>query len=258
MQLPLQQLVAVLEDIAPTYLAEPWDNVGLLVGDPSQTVTGVLLTVDYTPPVAAEARQTQCNTVVAYHPPIFENLKRIVAPDPMFEAIRDGIAIYSVHTALDIAEGGTNDALADALGLIERAPLRPRPDNERQGLGRVGTLEPTARPVLFERIRHALGVERILVAGPTTGEVRKAAVCAGSCGELFRDALLQKVDLYLTGEMRHHHALEAARAGMTIVAVLHSNSERLALERLKQTLTERFPELPVLVSRADRDPFVIQ
>jgi dinuclear metal center YbgI/SA1388 family protein len=121
----LRELIAVIEELAPTRFAESWDNVGLLVGDPSRPIASVLFTIDYTAAVAAEARERRCDCVISYHPPIFEALKRITAPSLVFDAIRDGVAIYSPHTALDVADGGTNDMLADALGLKDRQPLRP-------------------------------------------------------------------------------------------------------------------------------------
>jgi dinuclear metal center YbgI/SA1388 family protein len=122
----LSDLLPLLDHIAPTRYAEPWDNVGLLAGDPAQQVTRALLTIDYTPDVAAEAQQQSCDLILAYHPPIFDALKRLTAGSPVFDAIRRGVAIYSPHTALDVADGGTNDMLADILGLPAdaRQPLR--------------------------------------------------------------------------------------------------------------------------------------
>ena len=364
----LRELIDVLEGIAPTRHAESWDNVGLLVGDPGQRVSKALLTIDYTPEVACEAAGEKCDVVVAYHPPIFDALKRVVAggaSGAVFDAVRRGVALYSPHTALDVAEHGTNDMLADAIGLKERAPLRlaqtkasqyklvtfvPEKDADRVsnalfeagagrigkysacsfrspgtgtffgeegtnptvgqsgrlemaaevrvetvvpvsrieqaisalrqshpyeepafdlnqlaappegvGIGRIGTLEPPVeRGVLFERIKQGLEIGHLLVAGPTDGNVTRAAVCAGACGDLLDQAISQRADLYLTGEMRHHNAIKAARAGVTVVCTLHSNSERLALRRLKSRLEAALPNLPVILSRTDRDPFSVR
>jgi dinuclear metal center YbgI/SA1388 family protein len=125
----LRELTAVLDSIAPLRYAEPWDNVGLLAGDPAQTVSGVLLTIDYTAAVAAEARDAGCDAVIAYHPPLFSAVKRITGDGStalLHDAIRRGVALYSPHTALDVADGGTNDLLADLVGLgVDRRPLRP-------------------------------------------------------------------------------------------------------------------------------------
>lgn len=118
------KLVEAMGEIAPTRYAEPWDNVGLIVGDRAAPATRVLLCIDLTLPVLAEAASLRCDAVVAYHPPVFEGLKRFLAGEVAFEAARRGIAVYSPHTALDVAPGGTNDVLAEALGLTDLRPLR--------------------------------------------------------------------------------------------------------------------------------------
>ena len=120
----LRKLLTVLERIAPTRLAEAWDNVGLLCGDPDQDISRALLTIDYTVAVAEEGRSAGCDAVIAYHPPIFSGIKRISPNSVVHDAMRRGIAIYSPHTALDVAEGGTNDVLAEVLGLEERTALK--------------------------------------------------------------------------------------------------------------------------------------
>jgi dinuclear metal center YbgI/SA1388 family protein len=122
----LKDLLIALDQIAPVRNAESWDNVGLLAGDPGQTIRRILVTIDYTNTVAAEARNLNCDCIIAYHPPLFSAVKRITSDGPtalIHDAIRRGIAIYSPHTAWDATPGGTNDFLADCLDLIEVAPL---------------------------------------------------------------------------------------------------------------------------------------
>ncbi|MGH7177745.1 MAG: Nif3-like dinuclear metal center hexameric protein, partial [Tepidisphaeraceae bacterium] len=126
------------------------------------------------------------------------------------------------------------------------------------GLGRIGTVPGDASAdMLINRIKRELGIEHVLVAGDAKRMVRTAAVCAGACGDLVNDAIAQRVDLYLTGEMRHHDALRAAAAGMTVVCTLHSNSERIALRRLRDRLEQRLPAVKWAVSQQDRDPFSV-
>ena len=257
MTMKLQDITAALEQIAPTRYAEPWDNVGLLVGDPAREVTRVLLAIDLTREVADEAFAGGHELVVAYHPPIFEGLKRITASSLIWRVIERGVALYSPHTALDVAQGGTNDVLADLVGMTERVPARVTRPDEGVGLGRVGPIPPTPRQELLNRIRDGLGVERVLVAGPTTGTVSRVAVGAGACGDMIKEVLAARVDLYLTGEMRHHDALRAAAAGVTVVCALHSNSERCTLARLAERMRAAVPGLTVDLSQRDRDPFVV-
>jgi putative NIF3 family GTP cyclohydrolase 1 type 2 len=130
---------------------------------------------------------------------------------------------------------------------------------EGLGLGRIGDFgEPVQRAGLIERVKRGLELSHVLVAGPTEGAARRAAVCAGACGDLLDDAIKQQADFYLTGEVRHHDAIKAARAGMTLVCTLHSNSERAPLKRLKERLADILPDLPAVLSRTDRDPFQIR
>ena len=361
----LSEFTTAMETIAPTRYAEPWDNVGLLAGDPAQDISKALLTIDYTADVAAEAREQKCDLVIAYHPPIFDAVKRLTAGSLIFDAIRRGVAIYSPHTALDVADGGTNDMLADALGLADRQPLRlseskatqyklvvfaPEDAADRvaeavfcagagrignytacsfrspgtgtffgeeganpavgqaqklervqevrietvlpidriapciramrsahpyeepafdlvqlaappegKGQGRIGDLPAgTTRETLIERVKRELNLSQVLIAGATTGAIKRAACCAGACGDLLKDAMAQKAQFYLTGEMRHHDALRAAECGMTVVCTMHSNSERAVLRRVAARLAQELPALATHVSQRDRDPFLIR
>ena len=124
-----------LESIAPTALAEPWDNVGLLMGDRLATVDRVLLTIDLTPAVVAEAISQKTNLLLAYHPPLFKSIKQL--PAALWDLARAGIAVYSPHTAWDCAAGGSNDVLADAIGLKGTRPLRPTGSGSGRGGGTI-------------------------------------------------------------------------------------------------------------------------
>ncbi len=126
----LRDILPLLEAIAPLRHAEPWDNVGLLAGDPAAAVSRALVTIDCTPAVMDEAEASLCELVIAYHPPLFEAVKSIPAHSLLHRAIKGGIALYSPHTAFDVAPGGTNDLLADVLGMAFGAPLKLAPSRE--------------------------------------------------------------------------------------------------------------------------------
>jgi dinuclear metal center YbgI/SA1388 family protein len=121
-------LASAMEKIAPTALAQEWDNVGLLAGDFRAPLTRALLTIDLTAAVVDEAQKLKCELVLAYHPPIFKPIKALRSPATdmsglVFDCIRSGIAIYATHTALDAADGGTNDVLARLCGAERTEPL---------------------------------------------------------------------------------------------------------------------------------------
>ena len=263
-------LVMAMETIAPTRFAASWDNVGLLVGDPTAPLSRVLLAIDCTRHVVEEARRDGCDAIITYHPVLFQAQKSFVAGSMAFEVARAGVAVFSPHTALDAAEGGTNDVLADAIAMTERVPLRPVGENvavgvptasssrvrsAAPGFGRVGAVTAAPARAIVDGIKRSLGLSHVLVAGPVDRWVSKAAVCAGSGGELLSDAIDAGAQLLLTGELRHHDALRAVAGGLTVVCALHSASERPVLTALQRRLMSHLPGVAVACSTADREPF---
>ncbi|HQY88745.1 MAG TPA: Nif3-like dinuclear metal center hexameric protein, partial [Tepidisphaeraceae bacterium] len=134
--------------------------------------------------------------------------------------------------------------------------LATEPDS-RIGLGRVGQFpESITAEMAVNLLKRSLGIDHVLHAGDPTKLVKKVAVCAGACGgDLLSAAIAQKVDLYVTGEMRHHDALRAIRSDVNVVCTLHSNSERIVLDRLKSKLAAQLNDLSIHISKQDRDPF---
>ena len=118
-----------LEEFAPSRLAEPWDNVGLLWGDPGAVVERVMTCLTVTPATAAEAIRERAALIVSHHPILFRDTKKIRADLPetahLWQLARAGIAIASPHTAFDNTRDGINDVLCRRLGLMEVTPLRP-------------------------------------------------------------------------------------------------------------------------------------
>ncbi len=240
----LSTVLTVLDRLAPLRYAEAWDNVGLLVGDPAAEVTRVLVTVDYVAAVADEARTVGAELVVAYHPPMFTAVKRVPHGALWADAVRRGVALYSMHTALDVALGGTNDFLADACGVLHdgRLPLRAHAGEEAPiGLGRVGDVALVSLGEMVARLKLALGLDFVLVAGALDTAITRVAVAAGAGGELLGDAVRAGANLFVTGELRHHDALSMLARGGNVIATLHSNSERAAVFR--------FAELPQCARR---------
>ena len=126
----LHKILSVLEELAPLSYAEDFDNVGLLVGNPSDTITGVLVCHDALENVIDEAIEKKCNLVVCFHPILFSGIKKIMGKNyverAILKAIKNDIAIYAVHTALDNHKKGVNKIFCDALGLTNTKILVPK------------------------------------------------------------------------------------------------------------------------------------
>jgi dinuclear metal center YbgI/SA1388 family protein len=126
----LKEIISILEEMAPLAYAEDFDNVGLLVGDVNTEATGILVCHDALESVIDEAIAKKCNLVVCFHPIIFSGLKKITGKNyverSVLKAIKNDIAIYAVHTALDNHKNGVNKIFSDALGLINTKILVPK------------------------------------------------------------------------------------------------------------------------------------
>jgi len=126
----IKQLLSILEEMAPLAYAEDFDNVGLLVGNSENEATGVLVCHDALESVIEEAIAKKCNLVVCFHPIIFSGLKKITGKNyverVVVKAIKNDIAIYAVHTALDNHKDGVNKIFSDALGLKNTSMLVPK------------------------------------------------------------------------------------------------------------------------------------
>jgi len=395
-----------IEKIVPLELSQDWDNVGLLIGDPQSDVKNILLTIDVTKEVLAEAIKQKTDLIISYHPVIWEPLKKITAEPPVklgakylaphsgpreagtptrglvYELIRRGIAVFSIHTALDAVAGGVNDGLAEIIGIADAKPIGdyvvPAPrlrgdeftpakagagmtglDNyklivfvpaesvgkvseavfaagagwignykscsfqaqgtgtflplegarpaigkkgrlekvpevrfetivpaeklenviaamkkahpyetpaydvfklynsqNKFGLGRIGRLaQPLSVEQIIRRVKRCTGAKAVGLVGDGKRLVKTAAVCAGYCGKIISAVIAANVDLYLTGELKHHQALAAQQAGVTCICLSHTVSERFMLKKLAKQLHNHIKQATVRISKKDVDPF---
>ena len=128
--LKIKDIVNHLEDYAPPAYQESYDNAGLIVGDASNEVKGILITLDSTEEVIDEAIEKGCNLVVAHHPIVFSGLKKITGRNyverTIIKAIKNDIAIFAAHTNLDSVKNGVNNRICDLIGLQNRRILAPK------------------------------------------------------------------------------------------------------------------------------------
>ena len=252
----VQQLYEAMQRIAPLELAESWDNPGLLV-DCGGEVTRVLVTLDITPDVVEEAAAKGCGLIVAHHPVIFSPLKRLAPKDVPFQLVQNGISAICMHTNLDAAEGGVNEVLAGMFGMRNWEPFAG-------GCGRVGEVDLITVPERAQKAQDALGKR---CNRPETGPavqvkytdsgmpVQRLAVISGAGGSLFEEAIAVGADCLLTGEANHHHAIDAKRLGLSLIAAGHYATEFPVTAAVAAKLRAALPELEVLVSTENRDPY---
>lgn len=227
-------VIAALERAYPPELAQPWDAVGLVCGDPAERVRRVVFAVDATAATVEEAIEGGA-MLVAHHPLLLRGVHGVGTDTTkgalVHRMIRAGTALFTAHTNADAADPGVSDALAAAIGLAVDGPLQPRADGAATGLGRVGRL-PAAEPLaaFVRRVGAALPATAwgVRGAGDPDRPVRTVAVCGGAGDSLLQAAADAGVDAYVTADLRHHPADEHLRAvppAPALVDVAHWASE---------------------------------
>ncbi|MBR6221003.1 MAG: Nif3-like dinuclear metal center hexameric protein [Clostridia bacterium] len=225
------QMLAVVDGIAPFETAEPWDNVGLLAGDPSAPVDTVLCALDLRMEVLEEAVRNGAQLIVTHHPILFRGRKNLCETDAegrlLCALVRSGIAMIAAHTNYDNASPGVNDALAKALALNDVEALD-------SGM-RVGSIKETDFGMFCDFASGVLGGP-VRVYGDRNRRVRRVAVLGGAGEDYVSIARQGGADVYLTGEMAYHKALAAADEGVCVVEAGHAATEYPAISQLSDAL----------------------
>lgn len=263
----VQDILNIIETIAPAKLAEPWDNIGLMIGSPAEKVHAILIGLDPTTALLDEAEALAADLLITHHPVILHPLTSIDPgrPDGKFidQALRRRINVISSHTNLDSAPHGISQILARRLGLTETVPLARHENGEINcGLGCIGTYpDPVSVPEFIRRLKAACNPPWLLGAGPQPEKISRAAVCGGSCSELAANALLAGAQVFVTAEVKHHIARLAEQTGLWIIDAGHFATENSALQdfaaRLKAEAVERFGPVNIEVSAGQTAPLTL-
>ncbi len=229
--LTVRQVYDFINERAPFETQAAYDNSGLLAGHPDNEVTGIHFALDVTDSVIDEAIANGANLIVTHHPMMFSAIKRLVETDYqarlLCRLIRANISLISAHTNLDQAVGGINDVLAQRIGLT---------DITGEGFVRVGTL-PHAMTAgeAAKSISEALG-DVVRVMGDPSIMVAKVGMCSGSGADEWSAAAQLGAQAFLTGEAKHHIALEAAASGVVLLEAGHHATEEPGIFALANAL----------------------
>jgi dinuclear metal center YbgI/SA1388 family protein len=363
MSLICSEVIGKIEEKYPRYLAEDWDNVGLIIGDRQKTITKVLVCLDITDEVVDEAISGEIDMIISHHPLIFKPLKKIVSDNHvaslLMKLIRSEINVYSMHTNYDNAVDGMNDVLAEMLGLKQCKPLtsnksqklyklvvfvpvshqhhvrdailnagaghignyshcsfnacgtgtfkplegtkpfigkqdelenvnevrietiveehsignvikemlRAHPYEEvaydiypllnsiDYGTGRYGTLEGKMTFKDFcSTVKQRLNVSYLNVVGSLDKEIEKVAIVGGAGADFIKDAINKGCDVLITGDVKHHQALDALSMGINVIDAGHYFTEITAVPMIAKFLGS-IDDIQTYESQIDTNPF---
>lgn len=256
----LKELIKIIESKYPLYLKEKWDNIGLMIGDLDKEVTKILVTLDASTNAIDEALENDCDLIVSHHPFIFNELKNVTTRNPIgkkaIKCIKNDIAVYSMHTNLDIADDGLNDHLARKLELKDVEKLDQ--DKFEDPFMRVGYLHDEMSLKDFTGyVKDKLKLENvILVANDDNKKVQKIAVCSGAGKSFMKDVSKVKADCLITGDMNYHGALDALDEDINIIDAGHYGTERIVTSLLYEFLSQ-IEEVEVIESQTMINPLKI-
>lgn len=249
----------------PPETAEEWDSVGLVCGDPHASVRRVLFALDPRIDVVYEAAEIQADMIVTHHPlfltPVHSVARDTLGGQVIHEAISQGVAIFNAHTNADIANPGVSDALADLLGLVDCHPIVAQKvpgGASGTGLGRIGELtKPMELAEFAQFVSRAIppSAAGIRVAGDVTKVITSVAVCGGSGDSLF-PLVVNRADVYVTSDLKHHRTLDHPREVCALIDVPHFSSEWPWVEQVARFAANEMPSsVECVVSKSRTDPW---
>lgn len=220
--------------------ALPYDNPGHLVGSSEDEVKGIVVCLDCTDEAADQAINEGASLIVSHHPIIFDGLKAVTDESIVYRLIRAGISVISVHTNLDQADGGVNDALCQKAGLINVEKVA-----DHEGfLYRIGELEePLTADEFAEKVSENLSYPVKYVG--TNTHIKRVAVCSGSGGSMLYEVAEQGIDAYLTADIKHDVFMYAHAMGIALFDAGHFGTEDIIVKPLAEELKRAFPDVNI-------------
>lgn len=233
----LSEVIKIIEAEYPKSLAYEWDNVGLLAGTPEKEVKRALLTLDITPDTVSEAENFGADLIISHHPLIFSGIKNFSETNAKMKmyskVIRGNFAVLTAHTNMDTAQNGINERLARLFDFSEPELL-----DANTGLGRIGNVKKTTLLEFSKEVKKKLGTPFVRICGDPGREILRAAVGSGACAELIPEAIFRGADVFISGDIKYHTALDAVSDGISIIDAGHYPTEIIVTDMFEELLRD--------------------
>ena len=256
----IQQVLSALEQFAPLPLQESWDNAGLQIGLTEAEVSGALLCLDVTEKVIDEAIAKGCNLVVSHHPLLFRGLKQVSDANDVQrtvrKAIKHDICVISMHTNMDNAQGGVNYKIAERLG----ATIGPVGSSiasieEKVPMVLAELPQPLDSQTFIAQVKERFGVKCALCNELLERPVKRVAICGGAGDFMLDEAIAQKADAFITGEM-HYHVFFGHEQQIQICVIGHYESEQFTSEIFQEIIEKECPGVRCFIAETNTNPIV--
>ncbi len=255
------EIAKIIDSWMPTSIAEDFDNVGLIIGDPESKITSILVTLDTTEDVVEEAINKGCNLIVSYHPIIFNGLKQITndsyVQKSVIKAVKNNISVYAIHTSLDNHPKGISYLLSDLIGLKNISILLPKEEKLNKlkiGIGSIGDLEkPMNEIAFFDLLKNKLGLKYLRHTNKLNKKISKVSVVVGSGSFAIKDSIESNVHAFITSDLKYHNFFEADNNAI-LIDIGHYESEKHIKLFIREFLNEKLPNFTILLSEQNINP----
>jgi dinuclear metal center YbgI/SA1388 family protein len=239
----IKQITNYLEELAPLQDAEDFDNVGLLVGDYQTEVSNILISLDTLEITIDEAIEKNCNLIISFHPIIFSGLKHLNGSDYVqrvaIKAIKNNIAIYAMHTALDNSFNGVSAKICEILSLKNRQFLVPN-SVKNIGLGMIAEFPSAISEKDFlQLLKDKFHANGIRYSKLLNNNIKKVAVLGGSGAFAIDLAKTMGADAYVSSDFKYHDFFKAENS-ILLVDIGHYESEQFTKNLLADYLNKKF------------------
>ena len=235
----VQNIIEKLDKHSPIEAALDWDNVGLLVGDPTASVNSIYIALDVTDEVVTHAIDNKVDLLLTHHPLIFSGIKKITADNfigrRVINLIQNNISYVAFHTNFDVF--GMGDEVASKLNLTDCTPLDVTFEDE--GIGRIGSIAvPVTLKTLAEEVKSTFNIEAVNIYGNLEQKVQRIAVCPGSGKSEVDAAVNGDADVLITGDISHHTGIDSLAQGLTIIDAGHYGLEHIFIDYMSDYLSD--------------------
>ena len=236
--LNLTNFIQKFEKKFPKILAENWDNVGLILGHKDKNIKKILVCLDVTENVVDKAVFEKVDLIVSHHPLIFSGQKTILGDNflgkKILKLIENNISVYGAHTNVDSADGGLNDFV-----LVKMNFNGEKLDFELKPLRYFELDEYTNIEDIIYRIKENLKIENVRLARSyRKNKIKKIAITTGAGDSFISEVIENKVDLFITGDLKHHIALDSIESGIYLLDIDHYGSEKLVSDLFEKVIKE--------------------
>lgn len=262
----LNDILKKIESKYPLEIQYSWDNSGLNIGDKGQDVRNILLTLEITEKTVDEAIEKNIDLIISHHPFIFSKLNKINNDDIkgklIYKLIKNSVSVYCMHTNYDLAFEGLNDYFMKLIGanttsiLEVEGSLNSYEDGNNYGLGRVGNLSKEVSIEGFiSYLKEKLQISHLRYIGDENKRIKNIAVVTGAGAEFFEKAKDMGVDLFISGDMKYHQAMDALEMGISVIDCGHYGSEHIFVDSIKEFLENILEDVNLYKSENIINPF---